>query len=381
MTPLSLGYVPLVDAAPLIVAHALRFGAEEGLDLTLHPAPSWAALRDMLAMGQVQAAQMLAPLPVAMALGLAGPARFDALSTLNANGDVIGVSATIAVKMRANGYAFDFTDATAAAHALRAAAPTPLRIGVPFAFSMHRELVAYWLGADPIIHTVPPPRMAEALAAGEIDAFCVGEPWGSVAVDRGAGDLLLPGSAIWGFHPEKVLAVQAGWAEADPDLAGRLMRTIWRAGRWLGDATNSMMASEILSGPLGVTADIIERSLTGQMVISTTGDERYLPHMIAFHDGAATFPWRSQAAWIAVQLARRHGLDPGAAADTARAVFRTDLYRTHLAPAGADLPGASEKLEGALTMPTPVASERGRMILPPDRFFDARIFDPAHPAR
>jgi two-component system, oxyanion-binding sensor len=381
MTPLSLGYVPLVDAAPLIVAHALRFGAEEGLDLILHPAPSWAALRDMLALRQVQAAQMLAPLPVAMALGLAGPARFDALSILNTNGDVIGVSAPIAARMRANGFTFDFTDATLAAHALRTAAPTPLRVGVPFPFSMHRELVAYWLGPDPQIVTVPPPRMAQALANQEIDAFCVGEPWGSVAVERGAGDLLLPGSAIWGFHPEKVLAVQTGWADADPDLAGRLMRAVWRAGRWLGDATNSMMASEILSGPLGVSPEIIERSLTGHMVISAHGDERRTPHMIAFHTGAATFPWRSQAAWIAVQLARRHGLDPVQSAKTARTVFRTDLYRTHLAAAGADLPGASEKLEGALTHPTPVSSERGRMILPADRFFDARIFDPADPAR
>lgn len=379
MTPLALGYVPLVDAAPLIVADALKFGAEEGLTLTLHPAPSWAALRDMLAQGQVQAAQMLAPLPVAMALGLAGPARFQALSLLNANGDVIGVSAPIGTRMRASGYAFDFTDATAAAIALRAAAPTPLRIGVPYPFSMHRELVTYWLGPEPSIVTVPPPRMADALAKGEIDAFCVGEPWGSVAVEKGVGHLLLPGSAIWAYHPEKVLAVLSGWADADPDLAGRLMRTVWRAGRWLGDAQNAMMAAEILSLPLDVPAEIIERALTGHMVISPTGDERTTPRMIAFHD--ATFPWRSQAAWIGVQLARRHGLDPVASATTALSVFRTDLYRTHLAPAGADMPGASEKLEGALSHPTPVASARGRMILPADRFFDARIFDPADPAR
>jgi two-component system, oxyanion-binding sensor len=199
-------------------------------------------------------------------------------------------------------------------------------------------------------------------------------------VEQGAGDLLLPGSAIWGFHPEKVLAVQTGWAEACPDLTGRLMRAVWRAGRWLGDPTNSMIAAEILSTPLGVSADVIERVLTGHMVISATGDERRTPHMIAFDD-SATFPWRSQAAWIGVQLARRHGLDPTQAAATARTVFRTDLYRTHLAPAGADLPGASEKLEGALTHPTPVASARGRMILPADRFFDARIFDPADPCR
>ena len=89
---LRLGYIPLVDAAPLIIADAIGFAEEEGLTLELRQAPSWAALRDMLAVGQVDAAQMLAPVPVAMALGLGGSAaRFEALSVLNTNGDVIGV--------------------------------------------------------------------------------------------------------------------------------------------------------------------------------------------------------------------------------------------------------------------------------------------------
>ena len=110
---LALGYVPLVDAAPLLVAEALGFAEEEGLALTLHPAPSWAALRDMLASGQVAAAQMLSPVPVAMALGLGGSAaRFEALSVLNANGDAFAVSLPLAGRMRAAGHAFDFADAT-----------------------------------------------------------------------------------------------------------------------------------------------------------------------------------------------------------------------------------------------------------------------------
>lgn len=386
---MRLGFVPLVDAAPLIVADALGFAEEEGLALDLVTAPSWAALRDMLATGQVTAAQMLSPVPVAMALGLGGsPARFEALSVLNANGDVIGVSNALAARMQASGYAFDFHDARAAGLALLAAAGPVLRIGVPFPFSMHAELMHYWLSGLGVdlpegleVKTVPPPRMAEALAADEIDAFCVGEPRGSVAVDRGAGALLLPGSAIWAFAPEKVLATRAGWAEADPDLAGRLIRAVWRAGRWLGDARNMGVASELLagSGRLAVSADLIERSLTGRMVITADGEERHVPGFIAFHAGAASFPWRSQAAWIGVRLARRYGLDPAMAVTAAQAVFRSDLHRLALAPTGADLPGASSKLEGALDHPTPVASERGRLILPPDRFFDARIFDPATP--
>jgi two-component system, oxyanion-binding sensor len=389
--PIRLGFVPLLDAAPLIVAEALGFAEEEGLSMTLTAAPSWSSLRDMLVLGQVDAAQMLSPLPVAMALGLGGgTARIEALSVLNANGDVIGVSDALANRMRAQGYGFDFSDARAAAVALHAASDAPLRIGVPFHFSMHAELIHYWLSApefrfpQPLdIRTVPPPRMAEALAAGEIDMFAVGEPWGSVAVERGVGSLILPGAAVWAFSPEKVLAVRAGWAEDNPLLAGGMMRAIWRAGRWLGDSANRSTASEILAGPgrLDVTPELIERALMGQLVISSRGEERHTPHLIEFFEGSATFPWRSQAAWIGARLALRFGLDPVAAAQTARSVFRTDLYRLHLRPAGADLPGASEKLEGALAHPTAVSSERGRMILAADRFFDARIFDPDHPMR
>ena len=200
---LRLGYVPLLDAAPVIIAEALGFAEEEGLTLDLHTAPSWAALRDMLAVGQVDAAQMLAPVPVAMALGLGrGPVRFEALCVLNLNGNVIGISNALAAMMASAGYSFDFGDAAAAGRALLAAAPN-LRIGVPYTFSMHRELLQYWLAASGAsaaqldIRTVPPPRMAEALQAGEIDLFCVGEPWGSVAVENGSGTLLLPTSALW----------------------------------------------------------------------------------------------------------------------------------------------------------------------------------------
>ncbi|MDZ4086369.1 MAG: ABC transporter substrate-binding protein [Tabrizicola sp.] len=378
---LRLGFLPLVDAAPLIIAEALGFAEEEGLALDLVAAPSWSALRDLLAFGEVTAAQMLAPVPVALALGLGSPARFDVLSVLNLNGNAIGVSTGLAARMRDHDFAL--CNARDAGVALLAAAGQRLRIGVPFAFSMHTELVRYWLeGLGPTlpaslqIVTVPPPLMPDALAAGEVDAFCVGEPRGSVAVDRGAGVLLLPTSAIWAAAPEKVLAARAGWAEAEPDLAGRLIRALWRAGRWLGNPANLTVAGEVLATRLGVPADLIERSLTGRLVINLDGAERVVPGFLRF-DGAATgFPWRSQAAWIGARLARRHGLNPMQAQILAAGVFRSDLYRLHLGPAGADLPAASAKVEGSLAQPTPVASSRGKLILPPDQFYDAQVFDP-----
>jgi len=378
---LRLGFLPLVDAAPLIVAEAMGFAEEEGLALDLVAAPSWSASRDLLSIGEVTAAQMLAPVPVALALGLGSPARFEVLSVLNLNGNAIGVSTALAARMRDHDFAL--SDARDAGLALLAAAGQRLRIGVPFAFSMHNELVRYWLEGlgqtlpeSLEIVTVPPPLMPDALAAGEVDAFCVGEPRGSVAGERGAGVLLLPTSAIWAAAPEKVLAARAGWAEQDPELAGRLIRALWRAGRWLGQGANLTVAGEVLAARLGVSAEVVERSLTGRLVIAADGAERVVPGFLRFDGGAAGFPWRSQAAWIGARLARRHGLDAMQAQTVAAQVFRSDIYRLHLGPAGADLPAASAKVEGSLAEPTPVASSRGRLILPPDRFYDAQVFDP-----
>ncbi len=380
---LSVGFIPLVDAAPLIVAHEMGFAESEGLSLDLVRAPSWSTVRDMLAFGRVEAAHMLAPVPIARAIGLGGGGpSFDAVSVLSVNGTVIGANLDLAARVRDNGG--DFADAAATGRALIAASQGRLRIGVPFPFSMHAELLYYWLSAlglpapqEVDIRTVPPPLMAEAIRAGDIDAFCVGEPWGSIAVEGGVGELLLPGAAIWQFAPEKVLAVRSDWAAEEVVPRDRLIRAVWRAGRWLADPSSHTTAAEILSRPeyLNLPAEVIDRALCGRLTVTGRGEVREVARFMEFHEGAATFPWRSQAAWIGRQLSARMGLDRAEAVDAARGVFRTDYYRQALRGASADLPGASEKVEGSLSAPTAVGSESGQLVLLPDTFFDRRIFD------
>ena len=382
---ISAAFMPLVDAAPLIVAQEMGFAETEGISLGLIAAPSWSSVRDMLAFGRVDAAHLLSPVPVAMALGLGGVSTpISAVSILSANGNVLGVGRALEETLRVSGYGFDFSDPVKAAAALSDVRKGPITFGVPFPFSMHVELLRYWcahteLGEDGIdIRTVPPPLMAEALAAGDIDAFCVGEPWGSVAVDRGLGALLLPGKAIWQFAPEKVLAVRTDWAETEPDLLGRLMRAVWRAGRWLGRPESRSTAGEILSRKayLDVSAELIDRALSGHLTVSGSGEQRQVAHFVEFHAGAATFPWRSQAKWIARHLQMRHGIGDEVSLAQAASVFRSDLHRRHLNSTGADLPGASEKVEGAIRHATAVASMKGGISLLPDAFFDGKIFDP-----
>ena len=376
---LDIGFMPLVDAAPLIVAREMGFAAQERLHLNLHRAANWSMLRDLLDLGRVDAAHMLSPMPVARALGLggSGPA-VETLMVLSLNGQVIGVSPRLADAMRQTGLPFDFHDAAATARALRAARPQGLRMGVPFPFSMHAELLNYWLGPDVSLTTVPPPDMAAAMDAGVIEAFCVGEPWGSQAVEIGAADLILPGAAIWSQAPEKVLAARVGWAEAHADLAGRLMRAIWRAGQWLAVPHNGPLASELLAAPdcLGVDPEIIDRALTGRLLTTRRGVAIDRPDLMTFHDGAANFPWRSQAAWIARRMAGRFGLDHVAAAKAAQTVWRSDLYRLHLSDL-AILPAASSKVEGACPAPVTVGATRSSLILARNQFFDGLVFDPS----
>ena len=384
---LNIGFIPLVDAAPLIAAAEMGFAEEEGLSLTLEASPSWSTLRDKLCFGHLDAAHMLAPVPVAGALGLGGVGvPLHALSVLSVNGNVIGVSCEIGQRLFEAGHEFGFDDATVAGQALIGVIDKTLRVGVPFPFSMHAELVYYWLSVLGLqapqslsIHTVPPPLMADALKAGEIDAFCVGEPWGSRSVEAGVGELLLPCSAIWAFAPEKVLAVRDEWAEENAELAERLIRAVWRASRWLSQPASQSLATELLSKSkyLNLPSEILECSMLGRFTISPRGDVRKSMGFVDFFSGAAGFPWRSQAEWIGRQLAARMGLDRDAAAKAAQHTFRSDIYRSALAGIAHDLPSASAKVEGAVREPLAVGATGGRLILPRDAFFDGRIFEPS----
>lgn len=382
-TRVHLGFLPLVDAAPLIIASELGFDQDMGVDIALQKMPNWSALRETLALGEVDAAHMLAPVPIAAALGLGAVSfEFEVLSVLNLNGNVIGVSQELAAKMPAER---SFTDALAVGQDLMTASEGRLRIGVPFAFSMHRELTEYWLarvpgfGMDKIsFQTIPPILVPEAMAAGEIDAFCVGEPWASRSVERAGTELILPTSAIWQAAPEKVLAVRKGWAEDHAPIASAILQAVIMASRYIALAENMDTVSEILSRRhyLNISSRVIDRILTGNLMVNAALDVKRAPGFLEFYDRAATFPWRSSAKWIGYQLAKRNGLEPNVSMQKAGAVFRSDLYREFLKDTAIDMPSASEKVEGSLTEKTGVGSARGTILLGPDRFFDGSVFDP-----
>ncbi|SHG63460.1 NitT/TauT family transport system ATP-binding protein [Cognatiyoonia sediminum] len=372
-TILNCGYVALVDSAPLIIAKELQFALEEGVELNLVRQPSWSALRDMLALGHLDAAQMLSPMPIAMTLGIGSlSAEIDALMVLSANGTAFGVSNKVAAEIGPIPFGHPHT----IKRAIAARDADPLRIGLPFHHSMHRLLLSYWISTEPAVEIeriiIPPPRMADAIAEDRIDAFWVGEPWGTVAVERGIAQLLMTGRDVWQFSPEKVLAARRNWILENDADARSLTRAVYRAAQWLDAPENKPLAIEILSRSdhLDLPTELIDPGLTGQLTAVKGAAPIEIDRFLQFHRFAANFPWRSQAAWIADQLG-------GSKEDVNRAKssFRSDLYRNNLEGIGVDLPTASEKVEGSLSEETGVASTKGRMILAPDAFFDGRTFD------
>lgn len=388
-THLKIAFLPLNDAAVLVAAREKGFTEEEGLNIDLIRTTSWATLRDRLVFGQVHSAQMLAPLAVAVTLGLSQqPAALAAPYKLGVNGNMLVMASDFAKALEPD-LGARLSDPLGTAHDFAAAIGLWRRkpvIGVVHRFSSHAIMLRYWLasaGVDPdrdvLLRVLPPSLTVEALRAGEIDGFIAGEPWGSAAVEAGLAETVAIGERIWRRGVEKVLAFREAWLEENPDIVDRLLRVLARAAVWCDDPANHAALAELLADPRYVDqpVDLIARGLEGR-IIARAGDAPIAnPDFMLFSREATPFPWRSQALWIYSQMVRWNMVAHNSATMAkAGAVFRPDVFRRALADSDMPMPGASMKVEGALAQPLAVGSRRGELTLGTDRFFDGRTFDP-----
>ena len=389
-TSLRIGFLPLVDAALPILARELGFAEDEGLDLTPVRDMSWATVCDRLLYGHSDAAHLVAPLAIATTLGLGRPpVPLSVPFVLGLNGNAITLRRDLADQVTTVGKPGDIavigSRLAGAARAAKAAGK-PLRFGVVHRYSSHDYMLRYWLrgsGLDPNVDveivTVAPPFSADALTDGEVDGICVGEPWNSVAVEQGAGAIVAVTSQIWRRGVEKVLAMRRERMDAEPEVAHRLIRALYRAGVAFVDPARLDAIAAILARPhyLDASAALIRRAVSDQIVFVAGAAPVHVPDFMFQHREAANFPWVSQAAWLYAQMCDASHLIANAGDyAAAQQVFRPDVYRAALRPLGVALPGASSKLEGGLVEPTGVGTTQGRLILGADRFFDGRSFDP-----
>ena len=338
---LRIGYIPLVDAAALIVAADLGFTAAENLDVELVREVSLSNVRDKLNIGLFDAAHLLAPVAVASSLGI-GHVRVPIVAPFNLglNGNAITISPRLfaALESRADG---DIADPKVSALALarvvaerKTRNAEPLTFGMTFPFSHHNYQLRYWMAAGGIdpdedvrLVVLPPPYMVESLTNGHVDGFCVGAPWNSVAVDAGIGRILHFGCEIQSRVTEKVFAARESWANEHPDVLAALIRALAAAADF-AEAPESLTAvSTAIAGRLGVTPELVARALTGNLKVAFDGTVRANDRYLMIGRNGAARPDPVQAAWIYAQIVR-WGQAPLSEESLAlaQAVFRPDLY-------------------------------------------------------
>ncbi|MBK6656893.1 MAG: ABC transporter substrate-binding protein [Proteobacteria bacterium] len=355
------GYLALTDCAPLVVAAALGFDARHGIRIVASREPSWAAVRDKLLGGALDAAQMLYGLVYGVELGIGGPRRDMAvLMTLNQNGQAI----TLGNSLRALGVTSGAELADYLEHSGEDA-----HFAHTFPTGTHALWLYYWLaahGIDPLrdvrTSTVPPMQMVERLGEGSIDGYCAGEPWNARALAAGVGYTVATSQQVWPEHPEKTLAATRAFVSARPRAARALVMAVLEACRYLDELPNRVGVANLLASEdcLGLPASLIAARLGGDY-IDGLGHHWQDEHAIRFHDaGRVNYPYLSDGMWFMTQF-RRWGLlhhDPDYAA-VAAAVNQSALYADAAAALGVPLPAS------------PLRSAR---------LIDGRVWDGSQPA-
>lgn len=338
---LRIGYIPLVDAAALLVAVDHGFAAAEGLDVELVREVSWSNVRDKLNIGLFDAAHMLAPLPIASSLGI-GHVRVPLIAPFNLalNGNAITVTPTLHAELAtlADG---DPSDPLVSARALarvvadrKAKGASPLNFGMTFPFSNHNYQLRYWMaagGVDPDedvrMVVLPPPYMVESLTNGHVDGFCVGAPWNSVAVESGVGCIQHFGSELMVRLPEKMLVVRQDWAENRAPVLAALIRALARAAEHIEAIEHRAEVTASIASRLEVEPSLVSRTLNGVLKVAPDGTMRSTDRYIVVGRENASRPDPAHAAWFYAQMVRWGQTPLSEEANAiAQSVFRPDLY-------------------------------------------------------
>jgi ABC-type nitrate/sulfonate/bicarbonate transport system substrate-binding protein len=390
---LRLGFIPLNDCAPLAVAAEMGFFEREGLHVQLSREASWANIRDKVAVGVLDGGHMLAPMTLASTMGV-GAERTPMIVPLsmNLNGSAVTVSTTLAEQLREvdpEGMAEHPRSARPVARLIekrREAGLEPLVFAVVFAYSMHAYQLRYWLasaGVDPDkdlrLIVAPPPRMAERLAASEIDGFCVGAPWNAYAVREGLGEILIYASEFWRVGPDKAFGVTQAWADEHPAALRAVVRALISAAQWADASENRKQLAAMLAADtyVGAPQQDIERSLTGAPPYAPGVKGKKSYDYIIFSRYAASFPWRSHALWFLTQMLRWGQIGPEVDLKAvARSVYRPEIYRQAAADLGVAAPLIDDKPEGNHHAPWTLEAATAPLEMSPDQFFDGALFDP-----
>jgi nitrate/nitrite transport system ATP-binding protein len=360
---LEIGFVPLTDCAPLVVAQEMGFFAKHGLEqVTLSREPSWKAIQEGVASKRLDAAQMVAGMPLAMSLGFGGqvPSPMVTALVLSRNGNAITLDKHLLEQgvRSLDGFRSAISETPDKVHTLGIVHPT----------SMHNLMLRYWLatgGIDPdtdvSLAVIPPAQMVANLLAENIDGYCAGEPWNSRAVNENLGFIIATDLDIWAGHPEKVLGVREDWANQYPQTHLALVKALLEACEYCDDRRNREEIIELLCRPqyVGSAAEDLRPGFIDPYTRIPGEEPQTLLRFNQFYVDQANCPRMTESLWILTQLAR-WGITPFPRnwVEVLERTHRLDVYR-----------------EAALQLEYPV-NEPDR---DPFSLFDGKLFNPDDP--
>jgi nitrate/nitrite transport system substrate-binding protein len=375
-TKAILGYIALVDAAPLVIAKEKGLFAKHGLpDVEVSKQASWGATRDNLVLGGgsngIDGAHILTPMPYLISTGKVtqnnAPTPMYLVARLNLDAQAISVSneyKDLKVTTKA--------DALKVAFAKKRADGKEVKVAVTFPGGTHDLWMRYWLAAagidpDKDVSTivVPPPQMVANMKVGNMDAFCVGEPWNEQLVNQGIGFTACTTGEIWAKHPEKALGLRAEWVDKNPKATQALIAAVLEAQQWCDKMENKPELAEIVGRRqwfnVPVT-DIIGR-LKGDVNYGNGRVEKGTKQFMKFWRDYASYPFKSHDAWFVTEDIRWGKFEPKTDIKAlVNKVNREDLWRE--AAKSINVPAKE----------IPASPSRGK-----ETFFDGKVFDPDKP--
>lgn len=351
----KVGFIPLTDCASVVMASVLGFDKKYGIKITPSKESSWAGVRDKLVNGELDAAHVLYGLVYGVNNGIGGAKKDMAvLMSLNNNGQAITLSKKLADAGAVNG---------AGLAKLMQMEKREYTFAQTFPTGTHAMWLYYWLatyGINPMkdakVITVPPPQMVANMRVGNMDGFCVGEPWNHRAIVDGIGVTAATTQDIWKDHPEKVLGTTSEWVAKNPNTARAMMAAVLDASRWIDSSLsnkNKMAETIAAKSYVNTSVDVINQRILGRYsdgMGKTWDDPNYMKF---YNDGAVNFPYLSDGMWFMTQH-KRWGLmkdDPDYLA-VAKSVNRIDLYKEAAAlakvPVPKDVMRTSKLIDGSV---------------------------------
>jgi len=351
----KIGFIPLTDCASVVMASVMEFDKKYGIKIIPSKEASWAAVRDKLVNGELDAAHVLYGLIYGVHLGVSGPKKDMAvLMALNHNGQAITLSRKLHERGVRDG---------ASLKALIDREKREYTFAQTFPTGTHAMWLYYWLAANGIhpfndvkAIVVPPPQMVANMRVGNMDGYCVGEPWNNRAIVDKIGFTASTTQDIWKDHPEKTLGTTAEFVQKYPNTARAMTAAIIDAGRWIdASLSNRQKTAEVVADRSYVNTDkeVIVARMLGRYDngIGKVWDDK--DHMKFYNDGHVTYPYLSDGMWFMTQH-RRWGLlksDPDYLA-VAKQVNRLDVYKDAAAMAKANMPKSpmrtSKLIDGAV---------------------------------